>query len=112
MIDISQENLLSLREVPHQIPCRPNGKRIHISVIYRWIQRGVQGCLLESTKIGGTTYTSMEAIQRFANRLSESRPSLSSFPPSTLVARQKQIEGTAREVEAILGGRQSKKHSK
>ena len=70
MIDISQETLLPIREVPRHLPPRPNGKRVHISAVYRWTQRGIRGAVLEAIRIGGSTYTSTEALQRFAERLS------------------------------------------
>ena len=72
MIDISAETLSPLSEAPKHLPPRPNGKRVHISACYRWISRGVRGVHLESIKIGGSTYTSKEALQRIAER--RSRP--------------------------------------
>ena len=65
MIDIAREQLISLHEVPTILPPRPSGKRLHISTIYRWVQRGIRGIRLEVVKVGGTTYTSREALQRF-----------------------------------------------
>ena len=64
MIDISAETLIPLREAPRRLPPRPNGKRVHISACYRWISRGVRGVHLESIKVGGSTYTSLEALQQ------------------------------------------------
>jgi len=37
-----------------------------IDAIYRCIQRGVRGGHLESVTAGGTAYTSLKALQRFA----------------------------------------------
>ena len=70
MIEIAKENLIPLSQAPRHLPPRPSGKRLHISAIYRWIGKGVGGVRLESIRLGGTTYTSLEAIQRFAERLS------------------------------------------
>lgn len=70
MISITNETLVPLREAPKHLPIRPNGKRLHISAVYRWIRSGMRGVILESLKIGGTTYTSQEAMQRFAAKLS------------------------------------------
>lgn len=67
MIDVANENLIGLSEVPKLLPKRSNGKRIHISAIYRWAQKGIRGIRLETLRLGGTTYTSREAIQRFAD---------------------------------------------
>ncbi len=69
VIDVIHENLIPLREAPKRIPPRPSGKRIHISACYRWASRGVGGVVLETVKIGGTRYTSDEALQRFADAL-------------------------------------------
>ena len=103
MIDISIENLIPIRDVPRRLPPRPTGKRVHISAVYRWIQRGVQGVRLEYIKIGGTTYTSKEALQRFADRhTGNGGPSQETQLPAT-ATRRKQIERAEREVEAILG---------
>ena len=55
---------------------------------------------LERLKVGGTTYTSAEAMQRFAEGLG---------PPATLselpysLARQREIERAAHEVNEMLG---------
>jgi len=60
VIDISQETLVLIREVPRLLPPRPSGKRVHIRAVYRWTQRGIRGAVLEAIRIGGTTYTSAE----------------------------------------------------
>jgi Protein of unknown function (DUF1580) len=65
MIDIEHERLISLRDVPKLLPARINGKRLHISAVYRWVQRGIRGVRLEVVRVGGTTYTSQKALQRF-----------------------------------------------
>ena len=106
MIDIGEETLIPLREAPKHLPSRPNGKRIHISACYRWIGRGVRGVRLESIKIGGTTYTSKEALQRFADQSSAQQHVLTSFGSITK-SRQKQIEDATREVDAILSNAKS-----
>ena len=79
MIDVASENLVPLRDVPRCLPLRPNGKRLHISAVYRWTLRGIRGVVLETVRIGGTTYTSREAIQRFSERLTG--PASVQLPP-------------------------------
>ncbi|MBI1374549.1 MAG: DUF1580 domain-containing protein [Phycisphaera sp.] len=102
MIELSSESLVPVRSVPKLLPTRPNGRRVHISAVYRWIKRGVRGVRLESTQVGGTTYTSHEALQRFSEQLSKNdRPAVSKM--SRTRARQRQIDRAARQVEAILG---------
>lgn len=73
MIDLTRETLIPIRAVPDRLPRRPSGKKLHVSAVYRWLQRGVGGVRLESVKIGGTTYTSVEALARFA-RASAAKP--------------------------------------
>lgn len=76
MLRIGDDNLIPLSQVPRIFPTRSNGKTVHISAVYRWAQRGVRGVRLETLKVGGTSYTSIEAVQRFAEELTRaSRPS-------------------------------------
>jgi hypothetical protein len=70
MIQLQVEQLVALGEVPQVLPRRGQGKRLHVSSVYRWVTRGVRGILLETLRVGGSTYTSLEALQRFAERLS------------------------------------------
>ena len=105
MIDILSEHLVPIRDAAKLLPRQSTGKRVHISAVYRWIDPGLRGVQLESIKIGGTTYTSTEALQRFGERRSTPGPgygrSETSVPAP--VARRKQIERAANEVDTILG---------
>ncbi len=102
MIDMSEETLIPIGQVPQKLPPRPSGKSVHVTSVYRWINHGVRGVKLESLKVGGTTYTSTEALQRFAEGLSH--PGNVSTPPYSL-ARLREIERAAREVNKIYGHR-------
>ncbi len=102
MISIADEKLIPLREAPKHLPSRANGKRLHISVFYRWITRGIRGVLLESIRVGGTTYTSLEALQRFAGHLSP-QPALNVAPVRTPYARRREAESASRRLAAKLG---------
>lgn len=106
MIDIANEQLIPIRDVPRLLPPRSTGRRVHISAVYRWIARGVHSVRLASIKIGGTTYTSIEAIQAFAQHLSRADRSGS---PS--VIRKRQIDRSEREAMAVLQTPQPKKRS-
>jgi hypothetical protein len=98
VIDIGNEQLLPLNEVPKFLPPRGNGKRVHISAIYRWAQRGIRGTRLEVIRVGGTTYTSREALQRFA-----SPPGVQTQPaPIESRARQKQIDQAIKSLDEFL----------
>jgi Protein of unknown function (DUF1580) len=73
MIDIRREAVLSLAEAAQLtlLPRRRRGKRPHMATLYRWAQRGLRGVHLETIRVGGTLCTSVEAIQRFCDRLSQ-----------------------------------------
>ena len=99
MIDIKTERLVTLRDVPKLLPPRPNGKHVHISAVYRWVQRGVRGNRLDAIRIGGTTYTSQEALQRFG-----SPPAESTVPQAHLSAlRSRQIDRAKRRLDDLFG---------
>jgi hypothetical protein len=51
-------------------PRQPNGKKIHVSVIYRYMKHGCRGVILESVRTPRLA-TSRQAIARFFQRLSE-----------------------------------------
>jgi len=63
------ENLITLSAAAKRLPQRRRGKRPHASTLFRWTTRGLRGVVLESTQVGGTRCTSLEALQRFFNRL-------------------------------------------
>ena len=72
MIDLDQEDILSFRDATAYLPQR-NGRKIHVSSLYRWATRGIRGVILETLQVGGCRYTSKEALQRFSDRLTEAR---------------------------------------
>ena len=69
-IDIHNEHLLTLPQVAQELP-RRNNKNIHSTTVWRWTRRGIRGVCLESVRIGGTVYSSREALQRFSEALSQ-----------------------------------------
>ena len=71
MIDLINETLVPLAEVPELLPRRRNGKPIHTSTVFRWATRGCRGVRLEVVRIGGRLYISSESLQRFAQRLTD-----------------------------------------
>ena len=99
MIDVSREELIPIRLVPRRLPPRPSGRPVHVSAVYRWVQRGVRGVRLDAIRIGGTTYTSQEALQRFGT--TSDAPIFA--PPAATVARAGQIERAARRLDEMLG---------
>ena len=87
MIDLRSEEVLTLAEAAKVLPPLRGGRRVHLSTLYRWISRGVAGVQLEALKLGGTTVTSVEALQRFAERITFGAPSRPSDS-----ARQDEVE--------------------
>jgi hypothetical protein len=61
-IDIYSEELKTFRQAAESLPGRPAP-----STPWRWSRRGLRGIRLESVLIGGTRYTSSEALQRFVD---------------------------------------------
>jgi hypothetical protein len=72
---MKNENLIPLRDAPEHLPKR-NGKSINPATIYRWSQSGVAGFRLETMKIGGCLFTSVEAIERFIERTNDVKKSV------------------------------------
>lgn len=105
MIDLKTETLIPLREVPQVLPPRPTGKRVHISACYRWMSRGVRGGRLEVIRIGGSTYTSQDALQWFGERRAAARAQPGEAATARPRERQRQIERAARRVAEELGRR-------
>jgi hypothetical protein len=90
-IDVFIEKVVTLREAIALLPKTPRNKKLHVSTLYRWFLAGLRSkdgmvVRLEVVKIGGTTCTSQEALQRFFDRLSGNN---SVVTPPTLTQRQR-----------------------
>jgi hypothetical protein len=70
MIELKSEKVMSLSEAAKHVPSRRAGKRCAVQTLYRWAQTGHRGVKLETLRVGGTLCTSLEALQRFCERLS------------------------------------------
>lgn len=70
MIDLERESILGLVSASKHLP-EIEGRRPHLSTVWRWIHRGIKGAKLESVRIGGRVYTSKEAIDRFQTKLDD-----------------------------------------
>jgi hypothetical protein len=100
MIDLTEE-VISLADAAKRLPRRRGSKPVHVSCIYRWTVQGCRGVVLEYTQIGGTRCTSVEALERFFERLTaQSSPSAPPSPePASLPKhRRKAIEQAKREL--------------
>lgn len=63
-IDVKREQTIPLSDVPNHLP-RRRGKKVHYSTVYRWVTKGSRGRVLDSVRVGGVRYTSIEALERF-----------------------------------------------
>jgi hypothetical protein len=63
MIDIMTEKLLTLAQAAALLPDHPS-----TATLWRWRVKGRNGRLLETVTLGGKVYTSVEALQRFAEQ--------------------------------------------
>lgn len=57
------EDLLGMNEVPPILQ-----KRVNVSTVWRWTNRGIKGVKLETIKLGGKTLTSQQALTRFIEK--------------------------------------------
>ena len=64
LIDWQSEHVISLKEAARLLPQR-SGKPVHVSTLYRWVNPGLKGHVLETVQVGGTRCTSREALDRF-----------------------------------------------
>lgn len=83
---ILSEPLITLSQAAQLVPA-VNGRKPHVATLYRWATRGIKGVILESAFVGGVRVTSVEAIQRFLNRLLQK--------PAPTRSPDKDCEGTA-----------------
>ena len=93
-IDVFDERVVSFSEATKRLPKSARGKKIHVCALYRWAQGGLKSydgqiVRLETIRVGGTTCTSLEAMQRFFERLSRPIPVIE---PSRRTNRQRLLE--------------------
>jgi len=98
MIDLAIEEVLTLTEAATRLPRRRAAKRPHVATLYRWATRGCRGIRLETIRVGGTLCTSVEALQRFCERLSDPDGSEASAA-FTSKSRERQIAKAERDLE-------------
>lgn len=86
------EHLLTLAEACRRMPGRPS-----ICSLWRWYRHGVRGAKLETVVIGGRRYTSIEALERFAEATTAAADG-QPRPVRTARQRQRVIESAEREL--------------
>lgn len=98
-IDVFSEHVVGFREAVTRLPRVRDGRKMHVATLYRWAKTG-KSCpdgsvvRLETIKIGSSTCTSLEALQRFFERLTgeaetENRPTRSHLQ---WLKRQEEVE--------------------
>ncbi len=101
MIDISSERLLTLAQAARIRPPGRRGRPTHPSTVYRWIAQGLKSHKLEAIRLGGTLYTSAEALQRFAERLTSGADGNGPQPPGACVSPRSPPATTAAELDRL-----------
>ncbi len=103
MIDLKTEKTLRLQQVGKYLPPTRNGKHPTLSCVLRWILQGVklpsgETVRLEAIRISGRWITSVEALQRFAERqtpvIADTKPTATRTP----TARQRAVDRADREL--------------
>ena len=69
--DLTDEQIITLREACSLFRPAANGKPVHISRLYRYTTHGCRGVRLEWLQCGGTRCTTVQSVQRFFRRLTE-----------------------------------------
>ncbi len=70
---ILSETLLTFGQAAKRLPKIRNDKPVSPATMWRWASVGLRGIRLETTKVGGTTCTSVEALERFFAALNVDR---------------------------------------
>jgi hypothetical protein len=66
MIDFTTEKVIPLKGVADILPSSRRGKKLSWPTLWRWVTKGVRGRKLEAVRVGGSLYTSREAVERFS----------------------------------------------
>jgi hypothetical protein len=80
-IDLKKETLISLAQGTRLLPPGRNEKPVHVSTLVRAILKGNDGVKLEALRVGGRWVTSVEALQRWAERQTAALVGSSSSQP-------------------------------
>ena len=73
-INIKAELTFFLRDAPNYLPHIRHGRKFDRCTIYRWAKSGRRGIVLETLQTPAGKITSVEALQRFFESLSDPCP--------------------------------------
>ncbi len=65
--------MVRLSQVADMLPRRPDGKKVSLVTLYRWIAKGCRGAKLQAWNLGGATYTTRGAVEQFIAETSQAR---------------------------------------
>jgi hypothetical protein len=64
------KDMIPLSQIPSRLPLsQRTGEPIRHDTVQKWTTRGCRGVKLEVTRVGGSLYTSEEALNRFIGQL-------------------------------------------
>ena len=99
-----EQEILSLAQACKRIP-PINGKRPHLSTLYRWFDRGIAGVHLECLRVGRKLCTTQEALDRFFREAGAAGPvrrPRRAAPSTPRTRTPKERERAIREAEDFL----------
>lgn len=104
-IDLATEQRLTVHQATRYFPEYRPGQPTHHSRVLRAITKGSRALdgtwvPLEAVRLGGQWITSVEAIQRWAERLTQGQPA-QPMPLRTPTARRKAVERADRELSKL-----------
>ena len=70
MIDPATETLVTLSRAADHYPA-VNGRHPHPCTVFRHALKGVEGIRLETVRVGGRLVTSVEAVDRFIDAVTQ-----------------------------------------
>jgi transposase len=92
MSDLLSEPRLSLTQLAKR-------EKVHVVTVWRWALRGCKGHVLESFRVGGRTYTTEDAFERWIVKINAGKAATY----VTTRQRQRQIDAAERRCDILLG---------
>ena len=97
MIDTITEKPIPLDQLPVEaIPGR-GGKPVHMVTLSLWYRRGVRGVRLETLMVGGRRCTSLEALSRFYQAVSQAKSTHPSHGAVAVARTQREAKRAVRD---------------
>jgi hypothetical protein len=105
-VDLQNETVIRLADVGRHLPPGRRGRPVSLSCALRWVLDGVKSpagevVRLEAARVGGRWLTSVEALQRFADRQTPSVDGTPIVTPRSVSARRRAAERAGQELERV-----------